>query len=63
MDKFIILKDVRDYVKRHYLLNKTQKKVQVSTTSEGYVVYVDKKPKVFTVPIITLAYSFREAVK
>jgi len=63
MDKFVVLKDVESYVKRHPLLKRTQKKVQISTTSEGDVVYVDKKPKTFTVSIATLAYSFREALK
>ena len=40
MDKYVVLKDVKAYVKKHPLLNRTQKKVQVSTTSEGDVVYV-----------------------
>ena len=63
MDKHVVLKDVKAYVKKHPLLNRTQKKVQVSTTSEGDVVYVDKKPKTFKVPVVTLAFSFREALK
>lgn len=63
MDELVVLKDVKAYVKRHPLLNKTQKKIQISTTSEGDVVYVDKKPKIFTTSIDTLAYSFREAIK
>ena len=63
MDELVVLKDVKAYVKRHPLLNKTQKKIQLSTTSEGDVVYVDKKPKIFTTSIDTLAYSFREAIK
>ena len=66
MDKHVILKDVEAYVKRHPLLNRTQKKVQVSITSEGDVVYSDKDnktPKTFTVPVVTLASSFRKALK
>ena len=63
MDELVVLKDVKAYVKKHPLLNKTQKKIQISTTSEGDVVYLDKKPKIFTTSIDTLAYSFREAIK
>tara|TARA_R110000824_G_scaffold331800_2_gene518412 strand:+ start:329 stop:580 length:252 start_codon:yes stop_codon:yes gene_type:complete len=63
-NKLVPLKNVKDYIKRHPLLFKIIKKLEVSTYSEGDTVYnkETKNPKEYLIPITTLAYSFREAL-